>query len=257
MDYVALIERFKDLPMIVVGDPMVDVYHWGHVDRISPEAPVPVFVEDREEFRSGGAANVGRQLISLGCNYREYFPRPPWIEKHRYMVGSHQMFRVDKELEYCSQYVLDHESPSAIVVSDYAKGAVQIMPRQKVPIVVDPKGSDWLKYQGCTVICPNEKEYAQWDKRGDFAAILVKRGANGMDLYENNRKVLHVEAKAKAVFDVTGCGDTVVAVLAATLGASGSLDAGCQLAAHAAGYVAGEVGTAVCSAEKLKELVLA
>lgn len=254
MDQDALVDSFKDVSILVVGDPMIDVYHFGRVDRISPEAPVPVFVEEREESRRGGADNVAFQLQALCTRVLCFFPPKPWIEKHRYLVGSHQLFRSDRDYRY------NHNSPclessvcSAIVVSDYAKGSITSIPKATCPIVVDPKGSDWLKYEGCAVICPNEKEYNQWDGRGSFSNILVKRGEHGMRLIQGKTQT-EIPAQARHVFDPTGCGDTVVAVLAASLGAGADLQTAARMANIAAGYVVGEVGTAVCSAEKLKQL---
>jgi D-beta-D-heptose 7-phosphate kinase / D-beta-D-heptose 1-phosphate adenosyltransferase len=238
---------------------MVDVYHLGSVERISPEAPVPVFVEKEINYRRGGADNVAHQLQALGVLWYAYFPPKPWEEKHRYMVGQHQLFRRDVERRYHAEHTGDPVGYQAAVLSDYAKGWISVGVAQKTIsscaiTVVDPKGSDWRKYEGCTVICPNEKEYDSWDKQGEFPRILVKRGARGMELIEGEHCV-HIKTCAKHVYDVTGAGDAVVALMAAALGAGADLVDAASLASIAAGYVVGEVGTAVCTIEKLRELL--
>ena len=77
MNFMDVLDGFKSALVLVVGDPMFDVYHHGHVNRMSPEAPVPVFIEDREEIRAGGAANVSNQLKALGVTVDTHFPRQP------------------------------------------------------------------------------------------------------------------------------------------------------------------------------------
>lgn len=273
-DLIELIGRFAELQILVAGDPMWDFYHFGHVDRISPEAPVPVFLEERLERRAGGAANVSNQLYELGCGVQEWFPPKPWTEKHRYIVGHHQIMRADRDVNY-EELTERDQVPSGrwhadgIVISDYAKGFVT---RQRVmylvelavkstngPIVVDPKGTDWTKYVGCDVICPNEAEWGAVNCTQPIGvAIVAKHGSKGISLVRRTEKESRAAlfpATAKHVFDVTGAGDTVTAVVAATLAAKGTLEQACILANLAAGYVVGEVGTTVCPAAKLRELI--
>ena len=99
-----LIDRWQGKRILVVGDPGYDVYHWGHVDRISPEAPVPVFVEDRIEDRPGMAYNVCQNLAALGCVPVQCFPPQPWLVKRRYMAGNHQLLRVDQGRDHPASY---------------------------------------------------------------------------------------------------------------------------------------------------------
>lgn len=248
----SLIDALKGIKVLVVGDPIVDLYHWGHVDRISPEAPIPVFVEEKWTKRPGGADNVLRQLRTLECDARAHFPLQPWETKHRYMVGGHQLFRCDQEVVYKPEWV-DPSDEQIVVLSDYNKGFLRVLPEFNVPVIVDPKGSNWLKYEDCEVICPNEREYAGWDKKGHFPRMIIKQGSNGMIVVDHGVKT-HVPAQVRHVADVTGAGDTVVAVVAAALGAGASLVEAAQLASIAAGYVVGEVGTTVCPVQKLREL---
>lgn len=269
--------KFSTVKAVVLGDPMFDVYHFGRVDRLSPEAPVPVFVPETRETRYGGAANVVHQLKALGCQVATIFPpAKEWTAKHRYMVGRHQMFRIDKdrvpseESEVC--FTLQAiASSDVLVVSDYAKGwctvehcmrAIDEARKWGKPVVVDPKGDDWLKYACATLICPNEKEWTQRANKytPPKPAILIKRGEHGLRLFTRSSSApliaeIDYPAKARHVYDVTGAGDTVSALMAAVLGAGGRMDMGAMLANLAAGHVVGEIGTSVCPIEKLRELL--
>lgn len=243
---------FSGLKILVVGDPIMDTYHFGRVDRISPEAPVPVFVEDDYDERLGGAANVSSQLKALGCSVDAAFywsQSDEWTQKHRYMVGSHQLLRVDED-KCVTNTIPALEAFSAIVISDYAKGACTPEVCAEViasglPVIVDPKGTDWTKYNGCTVICPNHLEV----NGHEWSHMVVKQGAKGL-WYQGKE----YPSTARHVFDVTGAGDTVTAVIAACVAAKIDLPDACRLANLAAGYVVGEVGTTVCPIEKLKAL---
>jgi rfaE bifunctional protein kinase chain/domain len=261
-----LLERFRGLKILVTGDPMVDVYHFGRVERVSQEAPVPVFVEERVDKRLGGAANVWHQLAELGCDARAGYSldSTTWTEKHRYLVGSHQLFRVDFDRTVERAGYIDY-GVAAVVVSDYGKGAVTRESMASAidggqPTIVDPKGDDWDKYVGATVMCPNTEEWNDYihtvqPTRPIFPAVVLKRGQHGIEIMRRDGPNRLLPAQAKHVFDVTGAGDTVTAVVAATIAAGGTLDQACELANLAAGYVVGEVGTTVCPIEKLRELL--
>ena len=263
-----LVNAWQDKRILVVGDPGYDVYHFGHVDRVSPEAPVPVFVEDSIEDRPGLAYNVCQNLAGLGCKPVQCFRPQPWTLKRRFMVGTHQLLRVDKDQAHkpSNADIPDLTGIYAVVFSDYAKGwmdsyfVTTILARAReagIPTIVDPKEPDWTKYRGATVVCPNEREMDQWVKNNwgitRPANLLIKRGANGIRL-EQNGSTTDFPSTAQNVFDVTGAGDTVVATVAATLAAGGSIESAAKLANLAAGYVVGKVGTAYCPAETLRDL---
>lgn len=260
----SIVREFKGLKIAVLGDPMLDYYHFGHVDRLSPEAPVPVFVEDKIDLRDGGAGNVVANLAALGCTPIPLFPPAPYTMKHRYLVGAQQLFRIDRDQDHSGQ-LFDVppqgrvEGPwKAAIISDYAKGWCSTERCQNLieqgrlngtPVIVDPKGADWMKYVGATVICPNEKEMG-----GSWMGIpylVHKRGPRGLDLLDTERHVMNFPARARQVFDVTGAGDTVVAVLAAALAVRCEIGVACELANIAAGVVVGQVGTSPCSAAAL------
>jgi len=246
----------------VIGDAIIDHYHFGRIERLSPEAPVPVFIEERQEERRGGADHVAHQLEALGCKaVTTSFSGPPSI-KHRYLVGHHPVFRIDQD-QLCDPDAnvvpCDRPDVDVAVLSDYAKGMLteeicQRVMSWGVPVVVDPKGRNWFKYHGCAVVCPNARELADGPIGISFTPVLEKRGSEGIRLWQRG-DFLDIPAQARHVYDVTGAGDVVVAVVAATLGVGGDLASAARIATYAAGFAVGEVGTAVCSKAKLLEIL--
>jgi len=295
--------------VLVVGDAMLDRYWHGAVDRISPEAPVPVVKVTREEERIGAAANVAYNVVTLGAQasflgvvgddepgrrlevlLREtgiatHLKRDPGLRttvKLR-VIGRHQqLLRMDFENEP------DHEALAsqtesfgrlapahdAILFSDYGKGGlahitsmIEAARAQAKAVLVDPKGSDYARYSGATVITPNRLELQQvvgaWrndDELRDKAqrlrdtlrldALLVTLGEDGMTLFDA-QGAAHVQAQAREVFDVTGAGDTVIATLAALVAAGLTPRAAMPLANKAGGIVVGKFGTATVTYEEL------
>lgn len=256
----------------VIGDAITDHYVFGKLTRICPEAPIPVFVKERDEIRSGGAANVSRQLKALGCEPIEVFGANRSI-KTRHMVGSQMVgIRIDQDRystftladQRAVMQLIESEKPDVVILSDYGKSWVNRLTVECVlPVpwtIVDPKGTDWTKYHGCRVLCPNEQEWEAVDCEQPFATTIVaKHGSKGLAIVEKlpdgSQTAELFPAKAKRVYDVTGAGDTVVAVLGATVAAGGSLQDACRLANLAAGHVVGEVGTAACPRDTLRLLV--
>lgn len=276
-----VLSRFEAgaLRILVVGDAMIDTYYFGLVGRICPEAPVPVFVTERTDTRAGGAANVFTQLSHLGIDTR-LFAGINRSSKRRYMVGHHLLLRVDADM-YNNPSAIEIQDiaytieghawlPHAVVLSDYAKG--QCSPRlcqrtieaaraRGIPVIVDPKGADWEKYAGATVICPNE---AEWEAVNctvpEGSTVLAKHGAKGLAVVgidsAGGQVAQLFPSVAQKVYDVTGAGDTVVALVAATLAAGGTLSLAAVLANVAAGVVVAKVGTSTCSLEELSIGVL-
>lgn len=262
-----IVRQFRGVRVGVLGDPMLDYYHFGHVDRLSPEAPVPVFIEDKVDLRDGGAGNVVENLRGLGCDALAMFPPAPYTMKHRYLVGSQQLFRIDRDKDHSNQRPAGSwagvEEAKAFVISDYGKGwcdkgrcqsLIEAAKRTDVPVVVDPKGLNWEKYAGASIVCPNQRELIQGYEE-HAGHILHKQGPNGMTLIYPDRAEVHFPARARQVFDVTGAGDTVVAVLAAALAVRAEYAIAAELANIAAGIVVGQVGTTpVTAAALLAEL---
>ena len=295
--------------VLVVGDAMLDRYWHGAVDRISPEAPVPVVKVSREEERIGAAANVAYNVATLGAQATflgvvgddepgrrlEALLRATGIETHLKrdpalrttvklrVIGRHQqLLRMDFESEP------DHEALAsqneaferlmpqhdAVLFSDYGKGGLahitamiaQARAAHKA-VLIDPKGSDYSRYAGATVITPNRSELQQvvgaWRSDDELAAkarqlreslrldaLLVTLGEDGMTLLDAQGQA-HVQAQAREVFDVTGAGDTVIATLAALVAAGLSPCDVMPLANKAGGVVVGKFGTATVSYEEL------
>ena len=297
--------------VLVVGDAMLDRYWFGAVDRISPEAPVPVVRVNREEERLGGAANVALNVKTLGAQatlltvvgddeparkLRQLLeqqgvhallgsdPALYTIVKLRVIGRSQQLIRIDFENqpdhEVLAGMLSDFErvlpEHDAVLFSDYGKGGLTHIPRMielaraaAKPVLIDPKGSDYSRYAGATVVTPNRAELAQvigaWTSEAQLHervhalrrehgldAILLTRSEDGMSLFDDIGHV-QVPAQAREVFDVTGAGDTVIATLAALLASGMSLRDAMPLANRAGGIVVGKFGTASVSYEELFE----
>lgn len=238
--------------ILVIGDIIIDEYIFGTVDRISPEAPVPVLKFQRTELRPGGAANVaanirslGEECMLLGVSGITEFPQElhgnediilsdfsrPTSRKTRFVSGQQQILRMDVEstdlISYGIRDALVNEvkihAPyaSAVVISDYGKGVVtDVLARAVIdkansfgiPVIVDPKKKDFRVYDGASILTPNKKEYAE-AVHGFDGLVLESRGAEGMVLHTPSDDV-KIPAITKSVIDVTGAGDTVVAALA-------------------------------------------
>jgi rfaE bifunctional protein kinase chain/domain len=165
-------------------------------------------------------------------------------------------------------------SCDVVILSDYGKGGlahigrmIALAKRHRKPVLVDPKGDDFSRYAGATVITPNRSEFravaGAWKNERELTAsaqrlrsrlkaeaLLVTRSEEGMTLF-TRRTRLHASAQAREVFDVSGAGDTVIATLAVAMAAGSSLDAAVSLANRAAGIVVGKFGTAVATPEEL------
>ncbi len=220
-------------------------------------------------------------------------PSRPTTTKTRVIAHSQQVVRFDQErpgpiadaveAELLARVRAALPTVRGCVVSDYGKGVVtalfvtqllQLARAANVPTVIDPKGTEYAKYRGATVVKPNQLEAGQVLNRqlrtsedvdragadllqllGPDTAVLVTRGSHGMTLFEPGRGVVHVPAQAREVYDVTGAGDTVAGTMALTLAVGGDLAAACRLASLAAAVVVGKVGTATCSIEELREVL--
>ncbi|MFZ6673626.1 D-glycero-beta-D-manno-heptose-7-phosphate kinase [Undibacterium sp. Xuan67W] len=295
--------------ILVAGDVMLDRYWFGEVNRISPEAPVPIVRVERREERLGGAANVARNAAALGLHagllgvigddeagnsvehllgqsgIDSYLSRDTAIStiiKLRVIGRQQQLLRIDFE-EKPTEHVLQDKLSrfnaliseyDLIVLSDYAKGSlvnvVAMIAAAKAagkPVLVDPKGSDFARYAGATMLTPNKAELRQvigeWTSEPELTekaqalrhhlsldALLLTRSEEGMSLYTEH-DVTHVPAMAREVYDVSGAGDTVIATMAASLASGLSMKDAVMLANRAGGIVVGKLGTATVSKEEL------
>ncbi|MEJ7932414.1 D-glycero-beta-D-manno-heptose-7-phosphate kinase [Ramlibacter sp. AN1015] len=302
-------DQLSNAKVLVVGDAMLDRYWHGAVERISPEAPVPVVKVTRQEERIGAAANVAYNVVTLGAQASflgvvgdddaghrlEALLAATGITTHlkrdaglmttvklRVIGRQQQLLRMDFENEPDHEVLaLQNRSflelapqHQAVLFSDYGKGGLAHIPAMitaaregACKVLIDPKGSDYRRYAGASVITPNRSELQQvvgaWSGAEGLAdkaqalrdelrleALLVTLGEDGMTLFDEEG-ALHVDADAREVFDVTGAGDTVIATLAAFVAAGLGLREAVPLANKAGGIVVGKFGTATVSYEEL------
>lgn len=300
---------FSSSRVMVVGDVMLDRYWFGDVQRISPEAPVPIVRVKSQEERLGGAANVALNLSSLGVatpllgivgddaagkqvesllqtsgieSFLVTDASVPTTVKLRVIGRQQQLLRVDFEempepsalADKFSAFQEQLANASVLVLSDYGKGAlgrveqlIEAGVAAKVPIVVDPKGDDYQRYSGATLLTPNRAELREvvgkWHDEADLIQraqvlreglgltyLLLTRSEEGMTLFSAD-EVFSVEAQAREVFDVSGAGDTVVALMAAALAAGRPIRDAVALANRAGSIVVGKLGTATVTPEEL------
>ena len=302
-------EKMATARVLVVGDVMLDRYWYGAVDRISPEAPVPVVRITREEERSGGAANVAYNVVTLGAQaslltvvgddeashklealvgetgIQTHFGRDAALKttvKLRVIGRQQQLLRLDFENTPKTEVLASQTATfakllpahQAILFSDYGKGGLahvgEMIANARVAgklVLVDPKGSDFSRYQRASIITPNRAELQQvvgaWQDEADLRArahklrfdlrldaVLLTRSEEGMTLFDEHGQ-LHVNAHAREVFDVTGAGDTVIATMATLAAAGMSFREALPWANRAGGVVVGKFGTATVSYEEL------
>jgi len=318
----SLLEKIKSTKLLIWGDIMLDHYIWGDANRISPEAPVPVVNVDHDSYVAGGAANVALNVCSLGAETGlyglvgkdtpgeriqeilkdsdvEYNPicvsdNVPTIVKTRVVVRNQQLCRLDREntpVDYGMDYLLNNgvfdsciKDVNAIVISDYAKGAVTdvavsaICEKAKAcgcMVAMDPKPAGKVDYQGIGLLTPNRNESLElagiklglhekypaqevcakiWD-RYKPENLVITLGAEGMLLSKGGKVGKIMPTEAREVYDVSGAGDTVIAALITALSTGASLEDAATLANIAAGIVVAKVGTAVVHPEEIIDYV--
>jgi D-beta-D-heptose 7-phosphate kinase/D-beta-D-heptose 1-phosphate adenosyltransferase len=314
------LENFSKVKVLVVGDIMLDRYWWGSVNRISPEAPVPVVHLKETSLAVGGAANVAVNIAGLtakpflvgmigedkeaelfpsllnnskiSADYLIKLPNRQTTVKTRVVAHSQQVVRIDQESKLnLTNSEEDNiweriksliEKVDLVVLSDYNKGfltynllkrLITTAAENNKFILVDPKGKNYNKYQGATILTPNLKEIAEacgmddsepeiLERAGkqlfetlDLKALLVTQGEEGMTLLERNKKSIHLTARARKVYDVTGAGDTVIATLSVAIGAGLSLAESSNAANIAAGIVVEQVGTSTINFNELNNSI--
>jgi rfaE bifunctional protein kinase chain/domain len=293
-----------------VGDVMLDRYWFGDVSRISPEAPVPVVLVQRTEERPGGAANVARNITSLGGEatllsvvgndeaadsldrllvgerVKASLHRDAALSttvKLRVIGHQQQLLRIDFErmpshevlAAKLDEFERQVDGADAVVLSDYGKGGlahvqrmIEASRRHGKPVLVDPKGSEYERYRGATLLTPNRSEFREvagrWSDEADLArraqklradldleGLIVTRSEEGMSLF-TAKESWNEPTRAREVYDVSGAGDTVIGVLALMVAAGADLHAAMKVANHAAGIVVGKLGTAVARRDELE-----
>lgn len=321
VDIQKLFTDFQSMNVLIIGDIMIDAYMWGKVDRISPEAPVPVVAVHNKEQRPGGAANVALNIQALGAKahictvigkddasddmFRLFSEAKLNTQgiltsemrkttvKTRVISKSQQMLRVDEEVT--SFLNRDEEKallnklvemvksiqPDVIIFQDYNKGvlsqrviteAINIAKNNNIPTCVDPKKNNFLAYEGCTLFKPNLKELKEGlkieipypDKTNLLKAIYLLQEtmpheATMVTLSEHGIFINHEDdtymedAHHRNIADVSGAGDTVIAVAALVLAAKQSLSTIASISNIAGGLVCESVGVVPISKQRLKE----
>jgi len=317
-----IVAEFPKTAVLVVGDVMLDRFVYGHVDRISPESPVPVLSVDRETQMLGGAGNALANLAGLGVQATllsvvgddaagqeieselEKLGAPkntmivdssrPTIIKTRFLSGHQQLLRSDYEtkaapsdaavkalLKQAEELIA---KAGAVILSDYGKGTltqevisgvIDMAAKKNVPVIVDPKGQDFSIYRGAFAVTPNKKELSEAMRGAPVAeeneiieaaqkliaecgieTVFATRSKDGISVVQAGSALCHVKShKQVEVYDVSGAGDTVIAVIAASIAAGAELPAAAELANMAGSLVVTKVGTAPIRLVELEDVI--
>jgi len=321
MNFEELFSRFNGMKIGVIGDVMLDTYWWGHVDRISPEAPVPIVALDKKEYRIGGAGNVALNLACLGADvavlsvigkdeegaslsalFHDNNINTDYLlknhsrittSKSRIISRNQQMMRLDSEitndlsdedeqllLQTVEQYVAA-EKPSAIVLEDYNKGVltekviagvIAICKKNNVITSVDPKRKNFLSYKGVDIFKPNLKEvkdglnllvddiniqmldkiHSRLSEKLEHSISFITLSEKGVYFKQDGNSRI-VPAHIRNIADVSGAGDTVIAVASLLYAATKDVQLMAEVANIAGGLVCEEVGTVAINKQKLLE----
>lgn len=326
------IDRLSGTNVVIFGDVMLDEYIFGSVERISPEAPVPIVRIENEEYRLGGAGNVAKNITALGGTAKLFGTlghdiaagrmRDMFLEhgiedhcfqeddrltirKTRIIAQQQQIVRIDRESDClpttsAQEILLDGvrealQTSGVLIVSDYGKGIVSLpimhklraiccsLPHQP-KIIVDPKPRNFPAYTEVALLTPNTKEAGiespghapirggeaveGCEMHGDVLEagqrlmrelhcqeLLVTLGGRGMMLFRSPSEAVHIPTAARKVYDVTGAGDTVIAVMGLAMASGLDTLTGCLLANYAAGIVVGQIGATAVTPVQLRETV--
>ncbi len=309
-DIHSLFRAFEKFNILIIGDVMIDAYLWGRVDRISPEAPVPVVSCTERENRLGGAANVALNIKSLGGNpilcsvvgndekgilFRDLMGQSnmtgigimtdeqrPTTVKTRIIGGSQQLLRVDQEITselsplmeetFIAQIekIIDSEKINAIIFQDYDKGCISKTVIEKIvllskgkdiPTLVDPKRKHFFDYKNVTLFKPNFKEFKEglnemlvkgdFDTLHDLAGRFIKEQRleflmvtlSELGIYiTDGDSHHHIAAEIRDISDVSGAGDTVIAIAGLAMAAGLEPRELARLSNFAGGLVCERVG---------------
>jgi D-glycero-beta-D-manno-heptose-7-phosphate kinase len=321
MNIDSLFDSFKEYKVGVIGDVMLDTYMWGHVERISPEAPVPIVALHKKEYRIGGAGNVALNLASLGAKTAVISVvgndddgvalRKMFIDSHidtsnllvsnsrittnkmRVISRNQQMMRLDSEimtdlteadeaqLYNAAAAYIKNEKPAVIIFEDYNKGVlkeslihslIELCKSEGVITAVDPKRKNFFSYRNVSIFKPNLKEvreglniieekvnehfldniHSRLHEKLDHDISLITLSEKGA-YYNNGRMSRIIHSHVRSIADVSGAGDTVIAVAALIFAATGNVDLMAEVANIAGGLVCEEVGTVAINKLRLMD----
>jgi len=318
-EFDTLFDNFNNIKIGVVGDAMLDTYWWGRVERISPEAPVPIVTVSKREQRIGGAANVALNAKSLGCNVHmltivgndgdgnqlinllnkseintDYLIKSDLritTNKIRIISKNQQMMRLDAEMTNAidtqeennlllqlTKYI-QTEKPHIVILEDYNKGvltektiteAIRICHSNNVLVAVDPKRKNFFCYKNADIFKPNLQEakdalnIVQDELNEDFMnsihaslfenlqhkSSFITLSEKGVYYNDGNESKI-IPTHVRTIADVSGAGDTVIAVAAIVYAATQNFQMMAELANIAGGLVCEEVGTVAIDKNKL------
>ena len=316
-----LFQQFAQLKVGVIGDVMLDTYMWGHVERISPEAPVPIVALDKTEYRVGGASNVALNIASLGASVsvlsvigndddgkqlRQLLAQQQiktdfllssdkrsTTSKTRIISRNQQMMRLDKEIAtdlgyedenrliLALQTFIAQEKPDVLIFEDYNKGVLTELVIQKaialckhhgIRTTVDPKRKNFFSYKGVDVFKPNLKEvkdalnllidqvnetslrhiHGQLKEQLQHHISFITLSEKGV-FYQNEEDADIIPSHLRSIADVSGAGDTVIAVASLVYAATKDVELMAEVANIAGGLVCEEVGTAAIDRDRLMQ----
>ena len=320
-DFDKLFHDFTQLKVAVIGDVMLDTYWWGKVDRISPEAPVPVVAVTKREHRIGGAGNVALNIASLGASvsmisvlgkddygqqltallqqnnintkYLVHSEHRITTNKIRIISRNQHMMRLDAEmaddmivadedglLNAFENYIVS-ENPAVVILEDYNKGVltenvikkiISLCKRHGVLTAVDPKRKNFFAYEGVDIFKPNLKEvkdglnilrddinlsvlkdmHLLLQEKLKHRISLITLSEKGVFYYQENDAAI-IPTHIRSIADVSGAGDTVIAVAALVFAATANTRLMAEMANIAGGLVCEEVGTVAINKEGLIE----
>ncbi len=319
MDFEKLFHQFTQLKVAVIGDVMLDTYWWGKVERISPEAPVPVVAVSKKEQRIGGAGNVALNLHSLGAavsvlsvlgkdddgeqltklfaennintKYLVYSSQRITTNKIRIISRNQHMMRLDAELTnditiadeekllYAFENYIAAENPGVVVLEDYNKGVltenviakiISLCKKNNILTTVDPKRKNFFSYKGVDIFKPNLKEvkeglnllsdavsenilrdiHLQLQQKLQHKISFITLSEKGV-FYNDEKSAAVIPTHIRNVADVSGAGDTVIAVASLVYAATKNVTLMAEMANIAGGLVCEEVGTVAIDKEKL------
>jgi rfaE bifunctional protein kinase chain/domain len=320
-DFNRLFQDFKNIKVAVVGDVMLDTYWWGKVERISPEAPVPIVSLSSKDYRLGGAANVALNLKALevevamfsvigndddgrllqhrfheegiSSSYLLKSDKRITTNKSRIISRNQQMLRLDAEMtadleeedennliQEVTSYIQKQE-PSVLIFEDYNKGVLtnrlikeltELCRKHNIITSVDPKRKNFFSYKGVNIFKPNLKEVKEaLNLLVDDVSVHSLENIHGLLAKQLNHDISFITLSEKGVFfkndslarivpshvrnisDVSGAGDTVIAVASVVFAATKNVELMAEIANIAGGLVCEEVGTAAINKQKLKE----
>ena len=295
---------FSDINILLIGDFMIDHYIKGVSNRVSPEAPVPVVVSEKEYSIPGGAGNVAMNLRAIGANVTclgtvgndiwgerllsilknksinvdgiDIIQNHPTTLKKRIYSNGKQVARIDTEKilvwnPKISDYNLDNYD--ACIVSDYNKGVVNNISIDIDISIVDPKKDNFSEYKNFKIITPNLSELQKATKikikneqeiveacneligKNNFDYIVAKKGHQGITIVGKDNFVKHIKAHPVYSPDVTGAGDTVIAILSVAYAKTGDIELSAKIANAAAANVVAKSGTATTTLKEIEELL--